>query len=265
METKLTMIGEARNVAAWLAMKATEAGRKCFVVGVSGGVDSALVSTLCAKTGYPTLCLTLPCRSRADGLERANKHVAWLMKEFKNVEKVNIDLTATYNAFANTLNGEWNSKLAHANTKSRLRMIALYQVATCVNGLVVGTGNKVEDFGVGFFTKYGDGGVDLSPISDFLKSEVRYMAEALGVLPEIVNAIPTDGLWADTRTDETQLGATYDELEWAMQWLEDGKNCYSTVLVEGLTPRQKEVLRIYNERHTASRHKMNPIPCYKRQ
>lgn len=258
----INILEEARDVTAWLAMKAFDTGRKVFIVGVSGGVDSALVSTLCAKTGYPTLCLVLPCESRPDGLVLARKHIDWLKANFKNVESDTIDLTETYRAYVKTLAGNYNSELAHANTKSRLRMIALYQVATTVGGLVVGTGNKVEDFGIGFFTKYGDGGVDLSPIADFMKSEVRAMCRALGVLPELSEAVPTDGLWADTRTDETQVGATYDELEWAMNWLEDGKNCYSTVLVEGLTQRQKEVLRIYNERHTSSRHKMDPIPTY---
>ena len=139
-------------------------------------------------------------------------------------------------------------------------MIALYQIATPIDGLVVGTGNKVEDFGVGFFTKYGDGGVDISPIADLMKSEVRQMARELGVLPELCEAVPTDGLWSDTRTDETQLGATYDELEWAMKWWET--DCRTPQ--EKVTPRQKEVLEIYAKRHDSSRHKMEPIPTFKR-
>lgn len=258
----------ANDTIDWLTDYAKKSGRSAWVVGVSGGVDSALVSTLCAMTGLPTYCVTIPIHSSPDGLQRADTHILWLKKNYANVFYRNVDLSQTFAAFTVALPGNvYNGAakdLALANAKSRLRMIALYQVATIVGGLVVGTGNKVEDFGIGFFTKYGDGGVDISPIANYLKSEVRAVSRVLGVLPELCEAVPTDGLWKDSRTDEQQIGATYDELEWAMQWLEDGKDCYSTVLVEGLTERQKEILTIYNQLHKMTAHKMAPIPTFKR-
>ena len=260
-----TLLAEANEVAAWLKDYAVNANRKALVVGVSGGVDSALVSTLCAMTGLPTHVVMLPCRSKPDGLDKSDKHIDWLMDKFPNVSFHELDLTATFNAFERVTKVGYENDLAYANAKSRLRMIALYQIATVVGGLVVGTGNKVEDFGVGFFTKYGDGGVDLSPIADFLKSEVREMCRQLGILPELCEAVPTDGLWADTRTDESQLGATYDELEWAMKFLDT--TCHTTCLSEvfnDLTPRQKEVIEIYTRWHKAGAHKLAPIPTFKR-
>jgi len=254
---KNTLLYEAHQVKDWLKDYTVQANRKSLVVGVSGGVDSALVSTLCAMTGLPTLTLVLPCHSRSDGLKNARMHIDWLKSRFKNVVSDTIDLTETYNMFKKTLAGNYVSPLAHANTKSRLRMIALYQAATSVDGLVVGTGNKVEDFGVGFFTKYGDGGVDISPIAEFMKSEVRQMCRELGVLPELCEAVPTDGLWSDTRTDETQLGATYDELEWAMAFRED----FPDGKADG---RNGEVLAVYDKWHKAGAHKLLPIPTYRR-
>jgi NAD+ synthase len=251
------------QIVAWLKNYAVTNNRKSFVVGVSGGVDSALVSTLCAKTEIPIICVTLPCHSKTDGIVNADKHIEWLRQNFGNVSAFNFDLTSAFDSFQKSFMKLFDSPLGWANTKSRLRMTALYQVATPAEGLVVGTGNKVEDYGVGFFTKYGDGGVDLSPIGDLTKTEVRAMCRELGVLPELTNAIPTDGLWEDTRTDEQQLGASYEELEWAMQWMNDSANCYSTVLVEGLTTRQKEVLSSYNKWHNAGQHKLNPIPVFK--
>ncbi len=267
--------GEAKNmkklaneIVTWLGNYAEQNNRKAFVVGVSGGVDSALVSTLCAMTGLPTCCVIIPCNSKPDGIKRAQEHIRQLQNAYPTVSDVTIDLSRVFGLFEVTIPPDFayskNSQLAFANAKSRLRMIALYQVATVNDGLVVGTGNKVEDFGVGFFTKYGDGGVDISPIADLTKTEVREMAQALGVNKEIVNAIPTDGLWEDTRSDESQLGATYKELEWAMAWMEGTKDCYSTVILEGLTKRQKEVLAIYTQRHASSRHKLEPIPMFKR-
>jgi len=255
----------ANEIVAWLKNYAEKSGQKAFVVGVSGGVDSALVSTLCAMTGLPTHCVILPCQSKPEHSKAGLKHIAWLQGKFrKTVYLHRIDLTKVFEAFAKENQG-YENDLAFANAKSRLRMIELYQIACINSGLVVGTGNKVEDFGIGFFTKYGDGGVDISPIADLYKTEVRLMCQAIDVLPDLTNAIPTDGLWADGRSDEDAIGATYKELEWAMDWIEDGKNCSSTVLVEGLTPRQKQVLEIYTNRHAATMHKLLPIPTFKRK
>jgi NAD+ synthase len=250
----------ANQIGKWLIEYAVKANRKAWVVGVSGGVDSALVSTLCAMTGLPTHVVVLPCGTKADQTERGNKHIGWLEGRFSNINRHTINLSGTFDKFFEDTCVHYSNELAYANTKSRLRMIALYQIATCVGGLVVGTGNKVEDFGVGFFTKYGDGGVDISPIANLLKSEVRQMCRDLDVLPELSEAVPTDGLWNDTRTDEAQLGATYDELEWAMGWR------YHTIsessYINIITPRQKEVLAIYDKWHNAGLHKLAPIPTF---
>lgn len=250
----------ANQIVKWLNEYAVKANRKAWVIGVSGGVDSALVSTLCAMTGLPTHVVVLPCETKEDQTERAIKHIGWLEKNYGSFVRYHeIDLTDTFEAFKDEVTDRYDSALAYANTKSRLRMIALYQIATCVGGLVVGTGNKVEDFGVGFFTKYGDGGVDISPIGDLLKSEVRQMCRELGVLPELSEAVPTDGLWDDTRTDEAQLGATYDELEWAMAH----EDMLPTDRPE-VTPRQAEVLTVYRKWHKAGLHKLAPIPTFVR-
>jgi NAD+ synthase len=249
----------ANEIVAWLKDYAEKNGRKSFVVGVSGGVDSALVSTLCAKTGLTTYAAILPCQSKEIETARGTQHVCWLQSNFTNVVHCKVDLTAAFEAFYDETKYDFADQLGYANAKSRLRMIALYQIATPNDGLVVGTGNKVEDFGVGFFTKYGDGGVDISPIADLLKSEVRQMCRELGVLPELAEAVPTDGLWPDARTDEGQLGATYDELEWAMKFTEEKFDPNAR-----LTARQQEVLNAYMKRHISSRHKMDPIPTFKR-
>lgn len=249
----------SNQIVAWLKNYAVTNNRKSFVVGVSGGVDSALVSTLCAMTGLPTYCAVLPCETKSDQTLRAYQHFAWLRNKYDNTIMDIIDLTATFQAFKKELHKDRHNALAFANTKSRLRMISLYQIATSSDGLVVGTGNKVEDYGVGFFTKYGDGGVDLSPIGDLTKTEVRQMCRELGVLPELAEAVPTDGLWEDTRTDEDQLGATYEELEWAMDFLASVVD-YDE---ETLTPRQKEIMKTYNKWHNAGQHKLNPIPVFK--
>lgn len=249
----------AESIVAWLKNYAETYNRKAFVVGVSGGVDSALVSTLCAVTGLPTYCVILPCQSKFAETSRGEKHIEWLQKRYLNVRRQHIDLTTTFEAFYNNTKYELADALAYANVKSRLRMIALYQVASLNAGLVVGTGNKVEDFGIGFFTKYGDGGVDISPIADLLKSEVRQMCRELEVLPELSEAVPTDGLWADARTDEGAIGASYDELEWAMKYVAEKFDPDTRV-----TARQQEVLNIYMKRHLASYHKMHPIPTFTR-
>jgi len=235
----------------WLNEYIENAGLETFVIGVSGGIDSALTSTLAARTGKRTIVLSMPIHQGSDQLQRAHNHINWLQSNFSNVESIEIDLTQTFEQFKSLFNKEDN--LALANSRSRLRMVTLYQIATMNRGLVVGTGNKVEDFGVGFYTKYGDGGVDISPIADLMKSEVRELASELGVNQEIIDAPPTDGLWGDDRTDEDQIGASYEELEWAMIF--EG---------EPTTEREKEVLEIYHRFNTQNKHKMVEIPIFKK-
>jgi NAD+ synthase len=186
-----------------------------LVVGVSGGIDSAVVSTISAMTGMKIKALSMPIRQLKfqDDLSRA--HLKWLKNKFSNVDEVIINLDEVFNCFEKSLD-QFNNELAFANSRARLRMTTLYQVAGANNGIVVGTGNKVEDFGVGFYTKYGDGGVDISPIADCLKSQVWEMGKELKILEDIINAAPTDGLWSDGRTDERQLGMSYEDLEKAM-------------------------------------------------
>ena len=259
LNKNMNMKNLADEIVAWLKNYAETSGRKAWVIGVSGGVDSALVSTLCAMTGLTTHCVVLPCHSKPKETIRGIDHVQWLTDTYPFVSYHNVDLSNTFDEFVSDLEGDYDSELAYANTKSRLRMIALYQIATCVGGLVVGTGNKVEDFGVGFFTKYGDGGCDISPIADLTKTEVRAMAKELGVSDEIVTVAPTDGLWPDARTDESQLGASYEELEWAMSFLE-----LPNWQAIQISDRQKEVLATYNKWHKAGAHKLMPIPTFKR-
>ena len=219
---------------------------KAFVVGVSGGIDSAVVSTLCAETGFPTYVLTMPLHSKKGNTELSDVHAKALSKKYSNVRVVNIDLSNTYESLLFDIDQDFvNNKLANANTKSRLRMVTLYQVAGSVGGIVVGTGNKVEDYGVGFYTKYGDGGVDIAPIADLYKSEVWELGEFLDVDQRIVDAKPTDGLWDDGRNDEDQIGATYVELEEAM---------------ENKTGVALNILEEYNKKN---KHKMEPIPTFK--
>ncbi len=219
---------------------------KAFVVGVSGGIDSAVVSTLCAETGFPTYVLTMPLHSKKGNTELSDAHAKALTKKYSNVRVVDVDLSETYETFLFNVDQDFvNNKLANANTKSRLRMVTLYQVAGSVGGIVVGTGNKVEDYGVGFYTKYGDGGVDIAPIADLYKSEVWELGEYLDVDQRIVDAKPTDGLWDDGRNDEDQIGATYVELEEAM---------------ENKTGVALNILEEYNKKN---KHKMEPIPTFK--
>jgi NAD+ synthase len=240
-----------------------KAGAQSLVIGISGGIDSALVSTLCAMTGMPTYVVMLPIHSFVGHGSLSRLHAASLKKRFKNVKILEIDLTETFDLFEKTMNNsKQESELGFANSRSRLRMMSLYQVATTHSGIVVGTGNKIEDFGVGFFTKYGDGGVDISPIADFTKTEVREIARELGVIPEILFVSPTDGLWEDGRTDEDQIGATYPELEKAMEFAEENP-FFSLEDLEKLSPREQEVLHIYLDRHRKNLHKMNPIPVFK--
>ncbi|KLT73641.1 NAD synthetase [Neisseria arctica] len=245
------------HIVNWLKTYAQNAKAKGFVVGVSGGIDSAVVSTLAARTGMPTLLLEMPIRQQADQVSRAQEHIKNLTEKFPNVSGLSVDLTPTFNQFAETVNVDENAypakNLALANARSRLRMVTLYYYGQ-INGLLVtGTGNKVEDFGVGFFTKYGDGGVDISPIADLLKSQVYQLAKELDVIESIQKAVPTDGLWDIERTDEQQMGASYNELEWAM-------SVYGKQKPEDLQGRQREVLEIYTRLHKAMQHKVNPIP-----
>lgn len=240
------------EISKWLHDYLTNSGLNTFVIGVSGGIDSALTSTLAARTGERTIVLSMPIHQDSNQLLRANNHIKWLTEKFDNVESIEIDLTQTFEQFKSLFSIE--DFLALANSRSRLRMMTLYQIASMNNGLVVGTGNKVEDFGVGFYTKYGDGGVDISPIADLMKSEIREMSKQLGINTEIITAPPTDGLWGDDRTDEDQIGASYDELEWAMMYSGDETN---------LTNREIEVLDIYRTFNSRNKHKMLEIPVFK--
>jgi NAD+ synthase len=226
-----------------------------LVVGVSGGIDSAVVSTLCAQTGLPTIVVGMPLNSSPENTELSNKHISFLCEKYKNVNGYTIDLSKTFQEFKSHVLFEkkFNSELGFANTKSRLRMITLYQIAASRNGIVVGTGNKVEDFGVGFYTKYGDGGVDISPIADLYKTEVRNLGRHLGVIDEIINAEPTDGLWEDNRVDEVQIGATYEELEWAME-KGIGKQNYSE--------KEYRIIETYLSFNKKNKHKMVSIPIF---
>ncbi len=204
------------HIVHWLKNYALNAKVNGFVVGVSGGIDSAVTSTLCAQTGLKTLCVELPIHQAASHVSRKKEHIAQLKKRFSNVDSICINLTETFEHFKKTVpfsENEAKFNLSLANTRARLRMTTLYYLAGIHGLLVAGTGNKVEDFGVGFYTKYGDGGVDLSPIADLMKSEVYALGHYLKVPDSILNAAPTDGLFGDDRSDEDQLGASYDELE----------------------------------------------------
>jgi NAD+ synthase len=250
----------AEYIINWLKEYATSAKVNGFVLGVSGGIDSALTSTLCAKTGLPTLCIEMPIHQAESQVSRAEEHIKQLKNRFSNVSEARVNLTSTFEDFQNVLpEAEISTKLdvSLANTRARLRMTTLYYFAGLHGLLVAGTGNKVEDFGVGFYTKYGDGGVDLSPIADLMKSEVYDLAAYLGVPNSIQKAAPTDGLFGDSRTDEDQIGASYDELEWAMKMQDESKTA------DDFSGRQKEVFKIYNRLNSINQHKMMPIPICK--
>ena len=246
---------EGEHISGWIKDYAEEAGIKSLVVGVSGGIDSAVTSTLAAKTGLPTIVVSLPIHQNINQVDLQQDHIEWLRTKYDNVISYTFNLTDTYETFKSTVT-PFTDELSLANTRARLRMTTLYQVAATHNGIVVGTGNKVEDFGVGFYTKYGDGGVDISPIADLMKSEVFALGKFLGVIDGILEAAPTDGLWGDDRTDEDQLGATYDELEWAMNYLEVIENGLK------LSERELEVLNIYRTLNNNNKHKMDPIPVF---
>ena len=249
----------ARHIGAWMHQYLESSGLDGWVVGVSGGIDSAVTSTLAARTGRPTTLLRMPIHQAEDQDRRGAEHIAWLERECDNVTSLVVDLTSSFDGLSAALAGASGGPfggLSLANARARLRMTTLYAVAAERRALVAGTGNKVEDFGVGFYTKYGDGGVDLSPIADLLKSEVYAVGRVLGVSEDILQAAPTDGLWGDDRTDEDQLGASYDELEWAMEQAALGRS------TTDFTPdsREAQVLQIYQGHHSANRHKMDPIP-----
>lgn len=241
-----------KHIVEWLVAYVNQSLLEGFIIGVSGGVDSAVTSTLCALTGHKVILLNMPIRQRKEEFDRASEHITNLKSRFPNVSGIEIDLTPVFNVFENGMpSTASNNELAMANSRSRLRMITLYAVGQSEHCLVAGTGNKIEDFGVGFFTKYGDGGVDINPIADLTKSEVFELAHHLDIVQSIQNAKPTDGLWGDGRSDEDQLGATYAELEWAMNFEGDQAT---------LSPREIEVLKIYNSFHSKNKHKMEAIP-----
>jgi len=245
------------HIVNWLKEYCTNAKMDGFVVGISGGIDSAVTSALCAKTGLRTLCLEMPIHQAQSQVSRGQEHIASLKAHYANVSNVTVDLTSVFEQFKNEVpqnNEDPLLSLALANTRARLRMSTLYYFAGLHRYLVAGTGNKVEDFGVGFYTKYGDGGVDLSPLADLLKSEVYEIGRYLEVPGSILEAAPTDGLFGDSRTDEDQIGASYDELEWAMKMQENGKK------PTDFDGRKQVIFNIYLRLNKANQHKMKPIP-----
>jgi NAD+ synthase len=256
----------------WLRNQLQMSGQNGFVVGVSGGVDSALVSTLCALTGKPTILISMPIHQALDQLKRAEEHIDWLAGKFPTtVQGFNTNLTEPFEAMQKVFPENVGlDELAAANIRSRLRMVALYAFANHHKCLVSGTGNLIEDFGVGFFTKYGDGGVDLSPIGNLSKTQVWELAQFIGVSDAIVHAKPTDGLWKDNRGDEDTIGASYPELEWAMAECEikgfinhTDQNSALPVFDPNYTQRQRIVMSIYLQRHALGKHKLSPIPVCK--
>lgn len=245
------------HIVDWLRDYTTNAKQKGFVIGISGGIDSAVTSTLCAKTGLDLLCLEMPIHQAENQSDRASRHIDWLQSNFTTVKRQPVNLTPVFDSLVTAfpkVENEEERFMSLANTRARLRMTSLYYFAALNRYLVAGTGNKVEDFGVGFYTKYGDGGVDLSPIADLLKTEVYEIAKVLGINKEIIKAAPTDGLWGDDRTDEDQIGASYPELEWAMRMKDEGKTA------DDFTGRDKEVFSIFSRFNSMNRHKMLPIP-----
>ena len=233
------------DISDWMADYMKSSGMNVFVVGVSGGIDSAVVSTLAAETRYNVFALGMPIHQNSEQESLSDAHLKWLSEKYVNVESVKIDLTNTFETFRYNLERHATDDHALANTRSRLRMVTLYQFAGQYKGIVVGTGNKVEDYGVGFYTKYGDGGVDIAPIADLYKTEVWELGKHLGVDSRIIEATPTDGLWNDGRSDEDQLGTTYVALEEAM---------------ESGTGAAVKILETFNDMNS---HKMNPIPTFK--
>lgn len=245
------------HIVNWLKEYANTSKTDGFVIGISGGVDSAVTSTLCALTGLPTLCVEMPIHQAESHVSRGKEHISQLRNRFSNVTSVIADLTSVFDKFVDLVpagDDENKRYIVLANTRARLRMTTLYYHAGINGYLVAGTGNKVEDFGVGFYTKYGDGGVDLSPIADLMKSEVFALGAFLELPQSILKAAPSDGLFGDARTDEEQLGASYDELEWAMYENEKGKTAVD------FSGREQIAFSIFKRLNKANQHKMNPIP-----
>ena len=237
---------KVKYISNWIKSYVDQMPKKAesLVIGISGGIDSSVSSSLSAMTGLRTIVLTMPIKQKKNQHDLSLKHQNWLVEKFKNVEAHTISLDKLFESFSSTLN-KFDNEHGFANSRARLRMTTLYQVASANNGIVVGTGNKVEDFGVGFYTKYGDGGVDISPIADCNKSEVWELGKEIGILKEIIDAPPTDGLWDDGRTDEGQLGFKYEDLEDAM--------------VNPDSPHKAEYEKIRKQ----NLHKMEPIPVCK--
>ena len=247
-----------KHISKWIRDYARKARVDSLVVGISGGIDSSVVSALCAQTGLKTIVVQMPIRQNPRLNNLSSAQAGWLLEHHPdNVTHMSMDLTTVFSAFEKKVGPFGDSELAFANSRARLRMMTLYQIAQSHSGIVVGTGNRVEDFGVGFFTKYGDGGVDISPIGDCMKTEVWAMGQELGLLQDIINAPPTDGLWADGRNDEDQLGMTYPELEKAMM-----QDNYEFLRAYATAP-EKKLLKRYREIRARNLHKMTPIPVCK--
>ena len=250
MKTKETI----DHIKKWIISYNKTSKTEGFIIGISGGIDSAVTSTILAQTKLPLLCLEMPIHQNIMQVSRGKKHIKWLEKKYENVSSAEIDLTDIFESFKKISNSETkDANLALANTRSRLRMTTLYYHAQINNYLVAGTGNKVEDFGIGFYTKYGDGGVDISPIADLLKSEVFIIGKELEIINEILIAPPTDGLWDNNQTDEEQIGATYDELEWAMK----------NINKQDFSQKEEKIMNIFKKFNLANKHKMIPIPVCK--
>lgn len=251
------------RIVLWIYNYAKDHGLDALCVGVSGGIDSAVVSTLCAETGLDTYVLSMPIRQKKDQHDLSVDHCLSLLEKYHNVHWETHDLTAAFESFENMFPNA--SGLSMANTRSRLRMVTLYAVAQNANGIVVGTGNRVEDFGVGFYTKYGDGGVDISPIADLTKTEVWELGKHLGVNQRIIDAAPTDGLWDDGRVDQDQLGGlTYSQLEEAMRLDELQKNTQKAEPVKQFEAHEERLLQQYHRIRKPNLHKMMPIPVFKK-
>ena len=248
----------------WMKCYAKKANAKGWVIGVSGGVDSGLVSTLCALTEMPVWAISMPIHQEKNQINRAAKHLTWLQEKFTNVRATTIELTSSFDELIRNIPAGLVTELSGANTRSRLRMTTLYNIANACNFLVAGTGNKVEDYGVCFFTKFGDGGVDLAPIGDLLKGEVRELAQYLGVGNEIVNAIPNDGLWGDNRSDEVQIGVSYDKLDEIVKFCEPrGIETIDDYLNLKVNILDTKAMIIYFDRHNKGRHKLVMPPVCK--
>ena len=256
-----------KHISKWIKSYAKSAKISTLVVGISGGIDSSVVSALCAETGLDTIVVQMPIRQNKKLDNRSSMQAGWLMERYKNVTHISLDLTPVFTSFEKKLEPVCQDSdsitLAFANSRARLRMMTLYQIAQSRNAIVVGTGNRVEDFGVGFFTKYGDGGVDISPIGDCMKTAVWNMGREFGLPQEIIDADPTDGLWDDGRTDEGQLGMTYPELEHAMINDQLDRECVYQTLEIPMSREEQVQLKKYRDIRARNLHKMIPIPVCK--